>query len=212
MIAFSTAYKEALIAIEIEGRCAFKSLDSNCKHSENMLFSVDQMLDEIEKSIKDNDYYSVVIGPGSFTGLRIGISLIKGLLAGDETQKVIPLTTFDLMAYSYIKNYHPKDNFVCIINGLSGYYFICEYSYNGKKQSNDQMITKEELLSLSTTTVGLSEESCGQIKVTPSAKELLEISKEKLSNGKVIEAGKLVPMYLRKSQAEAGLDEKKNIK
>ena len=35
MIAISTAYKEALIAVDIEGKKAFRSLDGNAKHADN---------------------------------------------------------------------------------------------------------------------------------------------------------------------------------
>ena len=125
MIAISTAYKEALIAIDIDGRVNTSSLPSNCKHSENMLLTIDKMLDEMGKEFNENKEFAVVIGAGSFTGIRIGISLVKGLLAGDNDKKVVPLTTFDLMAYSYTKKFAPKEEFACIINGLSGYYFVC---------------------------------------------------------------------------------------
>ena len=46
MIALSTAYKEALIGIDIKKQKAYKSLQANCKHSENLLLSLDEMLEE----------------------------------------------------------------------------------------------------------------------------------------------------------------------
>jgi len=207
MIAISTAYKEALIAIEIEGKTSFKSLDSNCKHSENMLYNIDEMLDEMGQSIKNNDYYSVVVGPGSFTGIRIGISLIKGLCAGKNDKIIVPLTTFDLMAYSYIKNFAPTSDFTCILNGLSGYYFICQYSKDGIKQSDEKMITKADLETIKTRFVGLQEENIVEEMVSPTPVELLELSQNK-SKESLYSAKEILPLYLRKSQAECGLEEK----
>ena len=209
MIAISTAYKEALIGIEIDNKSTYKSLDSSCKHSENMLYSIDQMLDEINKTIKDNDCFAVVIGPGSFTGLRIGISIIKGLCSGEENKTVIPLTTFDLMAYSYIKNFTPKKDFTCIINGLGGYYFVCKYSHDGKKLSEEQMIEGDQLSSFENL-IGLKEEGLCEIKVAPTADELLELAKNKLKKCELISAKILTPMYLRKSQAESEKENKKD--
>ena len=61
MIALSTAYKQALIAVKIDGKSAFKSLDANCKHSENVLYSIDELLDSLNVSVQDNDALSVVV-------------------------------------------------------------------------------------------------------------------------------------------------------
>lgn len=209
MIAISTACKEALISIEIDEKTSFKSLNSNCKHSENILFTIDQMLYEMGKKISQNDGYCVVIGPGSFTGLRIGISLIKGLCAGEDKKNIVQLTTFELMAYSYIKNNDPKENFTCIINGLSGYYFVCEYSCQGEKISEEKMITKNEIENYKNL-VGLKEENLGDFQLSPNPQELLELAKIQSQN--LVNAYEIAPLYLRKSQAEADLENKKKMK
>lgn len=210
MIAISTAFKQALIAIEIDGQTNFESLDSNCKHSENMLFAIDKMLDEMDKSIKDNQHFAVVVGPGSFTGIRIGISLVKGLCAGSHDKRVIPFTTFDLMAYSYIKNFKPEESFSCIINGLSGYYFICEYSRQGEKLCNEKMVTQQDIASMNNL-VGLAEEKLGDNQVSPTPQHLLELANKKIQENQTIESKDLTALYLRKSQAESSIDEK-NLK
>ncbi len=207
MIAISPACKEALIAIEVEGKQNTTSLPSNCKHSENMLFAIDKMLDEIGVEFAQNQEFAVVIGPGSFTGIRIGVALIKGLLAGEEERKVLPLTTFDLMAYSYIKKFAPQEEFACIINGLSGYYFVCRYSADGQKLGEEEMLTSQQLPNL--LLIGLEEEGLGQFQVRPTADDLLALAKDKFENGGAKTAQEICPLYLRKSQAEANLDERK---
>lgn len=208
MIAISTACKEALIGIDIGGEKKFKSLDSSCKHSENVLFMIDKLLDEMGKSVAENDNYAVVVGPGSFTGLRIGISLIKGLCASEEKNNVAIITTFDLMAYSYIKNFQPQTDFTCIINGLGGYYFVCKYSCNGEKLTAEKMIDESEV-SLQENLVGLKEDDIFEKNVSPSAEELLQLALEKTEKCEMVSAQKLSPLYLRKSQAESGLENKK---
>ena len=142
------------------------------------------------------------------SGLRIGVALIKGLCAGNKENNVGPLTTFDLMAYSYIKNFAPQENFTCIINGLSGYYFICEYSNSGEKLSDEKMITKDTLALIKSKMIGLAEEKIGDIQVSPTAEELLELANAKFKKSLVSTAQKIEPLYLRKSQAESGLENK----
>ncbi len=206
MIALSTAYKEALIAIEIDGKIACKSMDANCKHSENLLLNIDGMLDEIGKTIQDNNIYSVVVGPGSFTGIRIGIALVKGLLAGSaENKKVISLTTFDLMAYSYIKNHNVKEAFYCVINALSGLYYVCKYNRNGEKIEDERVIDIDTLSKLQEIKISLAGENVTEITVNPTSEELLSLSKLKAERNEFINQSELLPLYLRKSQAEMNL-------
>ena len=48
-------------------------------HAERLLPSIKTLLNSIGISIKDIDGFALTTGPGSFTGLRIGLSTIKGL-------------------------------------------------------------------------------------------------------------------------------------
>lgn len=210
MIAISSAFKNAMIAIDIDGKTKFCQLDSNAKHAESLLPAIDKMLGEMGCKIGENNSYCVVTGPGSFTGLRIGIALIKGLVQGQQGEKKIyPITSFDLMAYSYIKNNIINDNFTCVINALSGLYFVCSYDKSGNKIGPEQMIEKEELDKLQGIKVGLKEENITNIQIEVTPNELLELALLKEKQGEFCSYKELCPLYIRKSQAEAALDNKK---
>ncbi len=211
MIAISTAFKEALIAISIGEKKAFEQLSSNCQHSENILPAIDTMLDKLGCDINGNDAYSLVIGPGSFTGLRIGIALIKGFLAGGGEKKLIAITTNELMAYTYIKKFKPKQNFCCVVDALSNLYYVCEFSCNGEKLGQERLIGLSDLEKINMIKVGLEEEKspCENF-VEPSAEDLFELSNKMFKENRLINAEKLAPLYLRKSQAEASLEAKLN--
>ncbi|MBO5394552.1 MAG: tRNA (adenosine(37)-N6)-threonylcarbamoyltransferase complex dimerization subunit type 1 TsaB [Clostridia bacterium] len=209
MIALSSAYKQALVAVEINGKRAFRTLDANCKHSENLLPSLDDALEEIDEKVDlQKETFAVIVGPGSFTGLRIATSLVKGLLAGNNEANTLPLTTFALMAYSYIKNFKPSENFLCIINGLSGYYFICEFDCSGNQIGDEKMVTKADLETNQLQKVSLEEENLEGIQIKPTPEEFLALANEKSRSQPLICAACLLPLYLRKSQAEAALEEK----
>lgn len=213
MIAISSAFKKALIAVDIDGKQAFCELDSDTKHAESMLPAIDNILEENVLNLKDNDSFCVVVGPGSFTGLRIGIALVKGLIQGDDLSKnVYPITSFDLMAYSYIRQNHPSENFTCVINALSGLYFVCEYDKNGKKLGKERMINSEDFQNISGLKVGLDEENILTEQVNVSAKDLLDCALIVEKNGQGCSYKDLVPLYLRKSQAESAMEEKINKK
>lgn len=73
--------------------------DYKLKHSEKLLPLVDGLLSEIGMEISHMDAFALSIGPGSFTGLRIGAATIKAYAyaAGKE---IIPVSTLEALAYS----------------------------------------------------------------------------------------------------------------
>jgi len=210
MIALSTAFKSAQIAVELGGKTNLKEIDANCKVSENVLLTLNQMLDDMGQEINNNDVYAVVVGPGSFTGLRIGIATVKGLCAVGE-KKVIPLSSLGLIAYAYIKQ-GCKQPFCAVINALSGLFFVCEFDEHGNKLGLERMLTQAELDELQLIKVGLDEENLPMEKVTLSASTLLEYAKTMEKQGNFADYHTLSPVYLRRSQAEVMLDEKNNKK
>ena len=58
---------------------AYTYQNTGLTHSRTLMPLVDAMLRESEQSLADMDLLAVAAGPGSFTGLRIGVSALKGL-------------------------------------------------------------------------------------------------------------------------------------
>lgn len=211
MIALSTAFKAASIAIEYDGKQSLKEIDANCKVSENVLSTLDEMLNEMSCKVQDINTYAVVVGPGSFTGLRIGIALVKGLCAAKEGAKVIPLSSLGLLAYAYIKRSKTKEIFYSVINALSGLYFVCKFDSSGVALGKERLISAAEFEKITETKVCLQEEKLpfDAIDITPD--DLLEYAKLQEREGNFVDYHTLAPVYLRRSQAEVMLDEK-NVK
>jgi tRNA threonylcarbamoyladenosine biosynthesis protein TsaB len=60
--------------------------DSGISHSNTLLNDIDRVLHEAQVELSEIDLFAVAIGPGSFTGLRIGIATVKGLAATLDRQ------------------------------------------------------------------------------------------------------------------------------
>jgi tRNA threonylcarbamoyladenosine biosynthesis protein TsaB len=60
--------------------------DSGISHSNTLLHDIDQLLHETQVELSAIDLFAVATGPGSFTGLRIGIATVKGLAATLDRQ------------------------------------------------------------------------------------------------------------------------------
>lgn len=74
-------------------------LDCGLGHSKTILVQIDQVLKNAGLTIRDIDYIAATVGPGSFTGIRIGVSTAKGLSQSTGIG-LIPLSTMDALAYN----------------------------------------------------------------------------------------------------------------
>ena len=53
-------------------------------YSDKLLFEIDAILNSSRTKLNDIDCFVITTGPGSFTGLRVGISLLKGFILATE--------------------------------------------------------------------------------------------------------------------------------
>ena len=68
-------------------------------HSESLLPMIDNVLTMAKLTVSDIDLFAVSSGPGSFTGLRIGIGTVKGLAYG-QGKKVCAVTSLEALCYN----------------------------------------------------------------------------------------------------------------
>jgi len=69
------------------------------KHSEKMMPAIDHMLKDAGLTIQEMDAFGIVIGPGSFTGIRIGLATVKGL-AQALNKPVVAVNALEGLAYN----------------------------------------------------------------------------------------------------------------
>ena len=73
------------------------NLNLGLTHSEQLLPTIDTLLKECRRSLGDVEAIAVSAGPGSFTGLRIGMATAKGLAQGGG-QRLVAVPTLEAMA------------------------------------------------------------------------------------------------------------------
>jgi tRNA threonylcarbamoyladenosine biosynthesis protein TsaB len=82
-------------------------------HSKLIIQLIDQSLKDAKIKINELDAFAVSMGPGSYTGLRIGVSTIKGLCYSLD-KPLISINTLEILsksALNHINNYN--DFFIC---------------------------------------------------------------------------------------------------
>ena len=97
-LAFDSTARLASVAVVKNGRpLANYTIDNGLTQSELLLPMAEDMLRSLRLSIDDIDLFAVSVGPGSFTGVRIGVALIKGLAFG-KGKPVAEVSTLEELA------------------------------------------------------------------------------------------------------------------
>jgi tRNA threonylcarbamoyladenosine biosynthesis protein TsaB len=100
VLAVDTSTVIATCAVmENENMLGEYSLNQNMSHSENLVPMIKEVLDNLKLKVKDIDLYGVAVGPGSFTGLRIGIATVKAF-AHVYKKPIIGISTLEALAFN----------------------------------------------------------------------------------------------------------------
>ena len=99
LLALESTAKAASCAVLRDGEVLASSWQAaGLTHSRTLLPMVEDMLKNSELSLADMDALAVAAGPGSFTGLRIGMAAVKGL-AWASDKPCVPVSTLEAMAW-----------------------------------------------------------------------------------------------------------------
>ena len=203
-------------------------------HSQTLMPMVENTLKSAKLTINNIDGLAISNGPGSFTGVRIGISALKGMAAPQNTP-CVAVSTLNAMA----QNYSDSNCYVCAVMDAR-----CNQVYNALFEISDGVITRlcedRALLcdELAEEIKALSQQSTKNIIIVgdgtdifyPFVEGLPHLKKsapqnrfqnavgvglcsmEAFANNKTISALELLPFYLRLPQAERELKAKEEKK
>ena len=121
------------------------NLDSPETHSERLLPAIHFLLDSFGKTIHDIDGYALAAGPGSFTGIRIGMSLIKSFVYASG-KPAAPVSTLQALAE---KMNDTRERLFCpILDARKGEVYSALYERRNKKELILQGVYKPDALFL----------------------------------------------------------------
>ncbi|MBZ9606433.1 tRNA (adenosine(37)-N6)-threonylcarbamoyltransferase complex dimerization subunit type 1 TsaB [Clostridium estertheticum] len=197
------------------------------QHSQILMPIIDELLKNTGINISDIDAFVASKGPGSFTGLRIGMATIKGLSQGSK-KPFVTVSTLDSLAY----NLAYTDGLICpLLDALRDNVYTALYTFNNyelTRISDYINISLDELINM------LKEKNCNisfvgdgtfkfkeklianlpKANFAPAhlnlakASSLGELGLNLLSNGTFDDIYSSVPIYLRQPQAEREYQEK----
>ena len=200
-LAIDTANEYLTVLAVKDGETYFSYIpDCSMRHSVTLMPEVDKLLSGAGMRLSDFDFFSAVVGAGSFTGIRIGISAVKWFCLATK-KPCIPVTSFDLMAYNTIETAGKR---LCLVNALHDAYYACGYDETGICYP-PAYLTEEEVLRLCED--GYALYALTDLPIAKKTKVELVQPKNGLLNAvqyleKQGKFGELTALYVRKSSAE----------
>lgn len=233
ILALESSAPSASAAVVKDGKLLSEMfLNVGLTHSATLLPLVKNALEAAELSVDDIDAVAVNNGPGSFTGVRIGVALAKGL-AQPSAKKCIPVSTLESIAY-------PFSDSECIVAAVMdarcrqvyGAFFLAQNGQLTRLMDDDAFsfdVLAEKITSFSRKVIlagdgadiaydFLKDKNLDVIKSNPAlryqrASSVAFIAEQKLINNEnTVSYSQLVPSYLRLPQAERELKLKKEQK
>lgn len=227
----STATAASVALIEDDKVIGEFFINTKITHSQTLMPMAESLLSCVQMNISEVDVFAVNAGPGSFTGVRIGVAAVKGM-AMALNKPCVSVSTLDSMAYN-LKSQNCIS--VCVMDAR------CDQVYNAnfdiennviKRLCDDRALKIDELeqelksVSKEIVFVGdgadlcynklkdrlpyvkLAEESKRYQNAVSTAFVAVDLYKE----GNFLSADDLMPYYLRLPQAERELKKRKESK
>lgn len=205
-----TSSHNLVISIYKNGELLYELIeDANNKISSTLLTKIDEAFKAVKMLPQDIDEIYVVSGPGSFTGIRIGLTFAK-VLAYSLNKKIVTLSGLELLASGSDKKY-----IVPLIDARRGYVYAGMYDKNLKNIIVDKYINLDDLLNEIKKSYRLED----VLFVTYDSFENIDTEKPVLDIKKVILNHKddlginphlANPNYLKKTEAEEKNDKRSN--
>jgi tRNA threonylcarbamoyladenosine biosynthesis protein TsaB len=221
ILALETSSTLGTIAAADGGRLvAEHALDPQVRSARSLAPGIQQLLTDIGWRPKDLEILAVTIGPGSFTGLRVGIATAK-TLAYSLQARCVGLTTLEVIAAQYGGT---AARLSVVIDAQRGQVFAASFCRREQRWQIDgepTLLNADDWLASLNLGAAVSGPALAQLASrlpagmvvadadlwTPRAATVAALAWQRHLDGKYDDLWKLAPLYLRKSAAEEKLDD-----
>jgi tRNA threonylcarbamoyladenosine biosynthesis protein TsaB len=207
-----TSSKNCSVCLSSKGNLvtSFDLDDEAYRHSEFLTSSIQNILNENNLDVNGLSAVSVGIGPGSFTGLRIGFSVAKGLCYPHNID-LIGISSLRIIANSVVKE---NKNIISLIKDKGEHYYVSKYSNDLKEiiEPKIKLIDRDYIFNIldddSVIVVNTDESNefisnlvNAEIQVfkrTISSVDMISLSHKSLEEKKFEDIAYIEPMYVKK--------------
>jgi len=213
ILAWDTSGPSESVALLQDGQVLFHRFEAQiASHTEHLLLALRQALTAADLELQQIDLFAVTVGPGSFTGLRIGLSTAKGL-AEVTGRPVAPVSTLTALSFPFLNDH---DSVLAAMDARLGQVYVACYK-KGELVTEPRIVSLEDLRELGTPPgsawVGSGPEVYPQLRqdfpadvfLGPGIVDALSVARigqQMHAQGETVAGKDLMPQYLRLSEAE----------
>ena len=175
--------------------------DCGLTHSEIMMREVDRCLSERGLALGDFDAFAAVVGPGSFTGIRIGVTTVRALCQA-LGKRCLAVNSLERLAY------HVEGGRICAVDAMHGKLYCAVYGEDGRELAAPFVCERDrfrELVARYPYPVFADFALEGASACGDPLSCLCDCALDRALAGQWIDYRELQPLYLRSSQAEETL-------
>lgn len=165
LLAIDTSGKVASAAVTENGLLlAEKSVYTSLTHSQIILPMAKELLADCGMEIGGLDGVVCASGPGSYTGLRIGIAAVKGMCMGDDKLRCAGISTLEALTWNCAAY---RGRIISVMRARKGIIYCGVYVSDGEKvtpAAADRVCPEEDIIGLAGESALLTGDACAEIK------------------------------------------------
>lgn len=216
ILSIDTSTNVCSVAVSQDGTCIFDKVDnSGSNHAEKLGTFVDEALAFVDSHELTLDAVAVSCGPGSYTGLRIGVSMAKGICYGRNI-KLLAVPTLELLAVPILLHHESIEEEALLVPMIDArrmevYSAVYDRSLKAVRAIQADVVdgdTYKEFLDKGPVYFfGDGAEKCMEVinhpnahlikNIEPVAKNMFPLAEKRMAEGKFEDVAYFVPFYLK---------------
>lgn len=138
-LCLDTSFGSGLVALIHQGKVFEKSGIEQRQQASVIIPLIEELCEEASISKECVDMIALSVGPGSYTGIRIGISAAQALSKGLSVP-IVALSNFDILSSYILKEYTPDQNFCVAIETMRQDSYVQIFDSKGEPMSKMEAI------------------------------------------------------------------------
>jgi len=223
ILAIETSTTACSVALQVANRTFARCSDKPRSHSKLLMSMVREVLVEADLQPNQLDAIGITVGPGSFTGLRIGFATVQGLAYANDIP-VVPLSTLKVMVATYLRRYCSDadltagSEIIALLDARMSEYCMGHYAIGESGElvvvEDDQLLSTEGALSRlsSINPTAIIGEANDLVEANPElansyrslhpmAEDILPLAQAEFDSGKALAVTEVDLVYLRGAEA-----------
>jgi tRNA threonylcarbamoyl adenosine modification protein YeaZ len=199
ILAFETSIGNCSVALSCNGKITYSESSQKMMQSEQLIPMINDILSRNSITYKELSAVACSIGPGSFTGIRVGVAAALGIKKAQPHIKLIGISTLDALSNgSSLDGLKASEKILVILRSYGEEFYAQEFKYNQVSPAEIIVLSQQELeIHKKNYNLIISNEELENCKmINLNARSIMDISINKY--GSTASNASIEPIYVKK--------------